>query len=532
MIKITRIVLSALLIGAFVITSTHAATRTAATCKASDVQTAVNSASAGDTVVIPAGTCTWTTQVSWAAPSNVILQGQTTCIGNTPLSCTDNTVIIDNLNRSSLGDIPGLSIITNSSGTFRITGITLENTGSPSNLTWSGILGIWGSSQQFRMDHSHLSEVANVGMDMNGQIYGVIDHCVFDLAVNTTNNGVRVEAAAWGGGSNNFGDGSWNDATTFGSNRFVFFENNAFNGYGGSNSAAPYANDCTQGGRWVFRYNRLNGPQLQTHPTGGGARHRGCRAEEVYGNTFDGSNSLPSYNVFFLSSATALIWGNSAPTGYENFLSLREQRGDGDYVQSPPPAGWGVCGAQVNGTGSAWDFSATTTSGYPCIDQPGRGRGDLLQGDFPNACDVTSGGCSALNYKGVWSNQVLEPIYEWMDTWSTVPGYPSPFANAQPNDNFTQNRDYYLWCNPSSPTGCTSFNGTVGVGSGLLAVRPPNCTPSVAYWATDTNTLYQCSAANTWNAYYTPYVYPHPLVTGSGGGAGPVPPTSLQATPH
>ena len=41
------------------------------------------------------------------------------------------------------------------------------------------------------------------------------------------------------------------------------------------------------------------------------------------------------------------------------------------------------------------------------------------------------------------------------------------------------------------------------------------CTPLVAYWATDTSTLYQCSSPNIWTAYYTPYVYPHPLVSGT-----------------
>ena len=55
-----------------------AATRTAATCNSGDVQTAVNSAQAGDTVVIPAGICSWTTPVSWTAPANVVLQGSGT----------------------------------------------------------------------------------------------------------------------------------------------------------------------------------------------------------------------------------------------------------------------------------------------------------------------------------------------------------------------------------------------------------------------------------------------------------------------
>jgi len=56
-----------------------------------------------------------------------------------------------------------------------------------------------------------------------------------------------------------------------------------------------------------------------------------------------------------------------------------------------------------------------------------------------------------------------------------------------------------------------SFDGTAGVGVGPLSSRPATCTAGVAYWATDTNTLYRAAATNAWSAYYTPYTYPHPL---------------------
>lgn len=56
-----------------------------------------------------------------------------------------------------------------------------------------------------------------------------------------------------------------------------------------------------------------------------------------------------------------------------------------------------------------------------------------------------------------------------------------------------------------------SFDGTAGVGVGLLSARPTTCTTGVAYWATDTQTLYRATATNVWTAYYQPYTYPHPL---------------------
>jgi hypothetical protein len=57
-----------------------------------------------------------------------------------------------------------------------------------------------------------------------------------------------------------------------------------------------------------------------------------------------------------------------------------------------------------------------------------------------------------------------------------------------------------------------AFNGQVGMGVGTLAQRPSSgLVAGVAYWATDAQTLYRATGPTTWEVYYIPYTYPHPL---------------------
>ena len=525
----------ALVLSVLFVSGVRAQTINAASCNESDVQTALTSVSAdGTTVVVPSGSCTWTTTLTYNQVYSTTIQGQTTCSGTPASSCTDNTIITDNYNRSSGGDNPDLLINTVAGKSFRLTGFTFTQTnGTTTALTYLGILRIYGNSQSVRLDHCHFNNVNQTNVTFDG-VFGVADHILAYIPSEFMRN---LNSSLFGVDTD--GNNAFTQPTGFGTNQFFFLEDSTMTGP--SSNQGNGTNDCFRGGKFVVRYNVLDYSSVQGHATGHAGDDRGCRAAELYNNTFTLSNDTGNYwqfNAFFLSGGTALIWGNTFPSStnyYSHVVTAHINREDNaTYTQTPPPAGWGYCGTGLNGTGSAWDQSATSSTGYACMDQVGRGMGDMITGTFPTKCNSTLG-CST--YNGQWTREAVDPVYEWNDTWTCTGSNNCTFWDSY-DPGITANQDYFLGYGNTSCAATASGNCTAGVGVGTLANRPASCTanpvsypagnsPGVGYWATDQNTLYVCTATNTWKSYYTPYPYPHPLTQSTT--PAPAPPTKVQA---
>ena len=194
---------------------------------------------------------------------------------------------------------------------------------------------------------------------------------------------------------------------------------------------------------------------------------------------------------------------------YQDFRSCSPNScGEG---AGPPSCDGTVSGGTYPGTTytKIFDGNRSGANGYPCWQQPGRDfNGNLHTIGFWNNT-TTGGALLSMVYDSAAADQGKTDLSSSHDVYG---------------------RDYVVGGAQQSNS-TTPFNGSSGMGWGTLARRPTTCTSiaentyghgigGTSYFATDEGsqgTMYACSATNTWTAVYTPYTYPHPLVSGGGG---------------
>jgi hypothetical protein len=509
----------------------------AASPSLADVTRAIAPAVDGDTVIVPAGTAAWTSGLT--ITKGITLVGQTT---TDPVNKTanDRTIITDNVARGA-GGRPIIRVQSAPGRSYRVSGITFAP-GSVTELNPNGAVKLTGDSQAVRVDHCHFNNLAYQAsmIKVAGAVYGVIDHNI--MLFNAGNN--QSVIIFNGGTSNVYGDDAWAAPANYGGSNFIFLEDNCFNNITNPNREFAGATDDFDGGRWVFRYNHCYDVEVQTHGTEC-CRDRGGRAREVYNNDFHFTSFKPfggiragglitHDNTFFGVQSKGIgldtyrgffkfpggPWGGASG---DNVWDANDTEGNGTQVEGHPPflyesgtvssgttttltdttKNWtanqwaGFIAKRVSDNGIMFIISNTnntltgmyyTDSGggvvWPtgnqyqihkvliALDQPCRGQGDLITGD-PNPINTVFGVAR-------WPRQASEPTYSWNDIYVPTGAHVNIYIPDNPRPALiVAGRDF--------------FNNTPMPG-------------------------------------YTPYVYPHPLVTGQP----PPPPTAsatLSATP-
>jgi len=427
--------------------------RIAASPSLSDVRAAVRAARSGDRVIIPPGSARWTSQLVITKSISLVGSGigSTTIIGGfsgTLFQSSDCLVYYD---------------VTNDRiRTFRISGITFDCD------AMCGPLFIVnadpkGNPIRIRIDHCDFDDLRGDGtvswITSWGTVYGVVDSCVFHDSM--AKNGVSTISPY---GSNLH---SWqNTKFEFGDADNLYYEDNLF-----------YWKDQVfqggAGGRVAVRHNTFK----YIGPSSGGVN----QCLDVHGN-YLGQN----YSAFGLEA-------------YENDIEM-----NGASIQFVDMRG----GKSLYYDNRIHDCGTYLVFQFREEDLPWRGH----DANNPPAVNPINGQTQHISDTYIWNvykngvkyldDRTLPYIYDTIDyADSSHVDYREEYARY----GVVPREDVHYWREKPA------FNGSTGMGSGLLADRPATCwLEGAAYWATDESKLYRWHKGS-WELYYTPYTYPHPL---------------------
>lgn len=481
-------------------------TRTAASAARTDVNDCVTAAANGDTIIVPAGTASWSSQIALPATKDLTIKGgggatTMTCSGTPGTSgytCTATNSTSLTCNNGCFG--------LNLAASHRVTGFTMTGNGSGSLVGCA--TGNQNATKHFRVDHNRLVSTSGwqpircFGSSNAVHPRGIWDHNRLENGIAIHTNGTNFQLD-----EGNQQHQLWAQDPELGGTSRIFLEANYFVT---SVHTTNFA-DGNYAARVAIRFNTTAGPTItgfEFHSPQGA--NRGYQSWEAYGNTlmnldttdgcFHGIASIRGGSgVFFNNTMSGTISGCNYDGLMDNVRSSWTSSSDGI----------GPC----NGS-SPWDQNSSG-QGWHCRDQIGAARDLTLWNHSP---------------AGAWNQQII-PAYFWGNLRGSSPLVFSVDSEPRNPLHIIKNRDYHEYS--------ASFNGSSGVGIGPIGSRPSTCTAGVGYWATNEGEwnslqagadgrLYRCVSTNTWSLYYTPYTYPHPWATDGASTTAPSAPTNLR----
>lgn len=324
-------------LSAFLCLGVQAATVSARSPSQADVAKAVADANNGDTILIPAGTATWS--------STLRVSKWLTFVG----SGIDVTTITVNVNNPG-GEASNCGLLLEGNGYNEITGITFNG----SQLTAFPAVTIW-SGPNCRIHHCKFLD-CRIGAYVAGP-FGVLDHNEF---VNC-----HVSVRVYGRGN-----GQFNWATyypiPFNSLNYLFIEDNLFSINANMSQRIGDVHawvSSGQGSSYVVRYNTFTqardgmGPCFDWHGDNNDGT-RGNLSSQIYGNTFSLTGTAQIYKFCDARGGQGLVYNNSITCrpGYG---------GAGISVSEEHPLGTLVAGLKVfDAVTNQWQWG-NTINGAP-----------------------------------------------------------------------------------------------------------------------------------------------------------------------
>jgi hypothetical protein len=541
-----------------------AGTYTAATCNYSDVNAVINGpthvAANGDVIVIPAGTCTWTSGIAFSGIGFTIEgQGTPNTGPSTVGAGTSDTILIQDTTSSlfaasavpygqtmrySLMSIAPQSGMSNEDFPIKTYGVC----------TPSGCPNLRMDNVTFGSGYVNIPSGAYTAVN---NLFGVYDHNTFNGPGTGTGSAMaQLSFDGWLGIGHN-GDESFAAPDSYGTNQAFFFENNDLEG------ARGVENDVGFGGlggdREVLRFNVSNNTPgtgfFSSHGTAWTGRDRGSRQKEVYRNSINCSSAVGSCGGGGFLSGTGIVFENTFTSTGSGFFN--------QYFSVDSPRRWRAASVWQWAAGEApYDeddgttyASGTITSGSNAgISDTSQSwatnqwAGSALTAGTPYSiydttqaigCEIASNTSNSIScredlygptfnagdsYQILRAKLVLDQPGRSGGTYLSGTSGPNggptsaiwPSQTLDPiyelgdthSGNFGSpvsittasllaNRDVYYEVSTTANTSPTSpFNGTTGTGFGTLANRPTTCTAGVAYWATDQGNWNQAGGEN------------------------------------